>query len=70
MESDRVTLIDAKVLDARSRSGTSARAAETCADCGEEIPAERREAMEELGMACERCVSCQTRVETRANKGR
>ena len=29
-----------------------------CIDCGEPIPAERREAMEAMEMTCDRCVFC------------
>jgi len=36
---------------------------QTCSDCGETIPAERRAAMAANGMPCERCVACQTRFE-------
>jgi RNA polymerase-binding transcription factor DksA len=34
-----------------------------CEDCGEEIPEERRMVMTRLGMACTRCVDCQTKFE-------
>jgi|GEM_PF-1977354 len=37
--------------------------ASECADCGAQIPAERREAMEKENMKCERCVACQSRFE-------
>lgn len=33
---------------------------EECVDCGDEIPADRQQAMLRNGMKCLRCVSCQS----------
>lgn len=41
---------------------------DSCIDCGETIPEERRRAMAKLGMTCNRCVACKQRLE-RSGRG-